>query len=54
MRALMTGIGLLLVMAGVAAADSEKLWIPAVMIAVGIVMIKLSMPAKEDEDEGRI
>ena len=50
MRALMTGIGLLLVMAGVAAADSEKLWIPAVMIAVGIVMIKLSTPAREEDE----
>ena len=50
MRTLLATIGLFLVMVGVAAADSDKVWIPAVMVGVGIILVKLSMPAKEEEE----
>lgn len=50
MRMLLAAVGVLFVMTGVAAADSEKLWVPAVMVAVGLVLVKLSMPTREEDE----
>lgn len=51
---MMALIGLILVMLGASLGDSENVLVPAVMVGVGLVLIKLAaleQKSEEDRDE---
>lgn len=48
---MMAVIGIFLVMVGAAMADSDKMWVPAIMVGVGLVLIKLAALEQRNEED---